>query len=642
MAVAEQPSSTIIDATTDELAAHAPFDRMERSLVASIAAKVRLAYYPKGASILTPDSGAVDRLFIVQRGRIDGLASVDSGSPIEALTLVEGEMFPVGALIARRASTLRFVASTDAFCYELPVADFEDAMDRSRELRHFATTRLAHLLQLSQRQTQKEFSERVSAAQTLTSPLSSLLRRAPVSVPPETSVRDVLLLMQRERIGSVVVVGVEELKPVGIFTERDVLGRVALPKIDQSAPISAVMTANPVMLASSATVFEAARIMAERRFRHIIVVEEGRLVGVVSERDLFALQRLSLGSVAKAIERAANVAELRQASEDVRRMALSLIGQGVAAEQLTQFVTTMNDSLVARALALAPSAAHVMDVDWCWIGLGSEGRHEQTLATDQDNALIFVPRSTSDLEATRQALLGFAREVNAILDQVGFPLCKGEIMAGNPKWCLTATEWRDVFTDWLRSAGPQALLNAAIFFDFRPLHGNVELANALRQWLAPAVAGHPLFLRHLAENALQVRPPLGVLRDFVEDDEYPGTLNLKKYAARPFIDAARVFALAQGSHKTNTAERLRAALSAMQVADDEINAYVDAFHFVQLLRLRTIHVGQSQDALEPAEQPIPANHLVLATLNDLDRRILKEALRQARKLQSRLEMDYRV
>ncbi len=613
-----------------------------------LASRLVLRYFAKGSTILSPDDGEVRRLVIIQRGSVTGDSrSGDAAANERALSLAEGEMFPIGAIMSRRATVLTFTAATDVFCYEMALPVFEEVMDLSRPFRNFATRRLAHLLDQSRRNTQTHYSANLAAAQTLASPLKDIVRRAPVTVPPQTSVREVLALMKRERIGSVVVVdgetGGDAGQPAGIFTERDVLDRVAVPQVDQSMPISALMTANPFSLPSHAPVFDAAKAMVERRFRHVLVTEEGRFIGVVSERDLFAMQRLSLGEIAKAIERAGDVAALAGASADVRRMAAALVGQGVAAEQLTQFVTTMNDAIVGRALALAAQTRAPPDVAWCWMGLGSEGRMEQTLATDQDNAIIFSPPAgmadDANIDQIKAGLLAFAAATNQILDAVGFPLCRGDIMAKNPKWCLTQAQWRDTFGEWMRAVNPAALLNAAIFFDFRALHGDVSLAGNLKTWLAGTVAKQSMFMRHMAANALQVRPPIGMLRDFVDADaEHPGTIDLKIYAARPFIDAARVFALANQVIATNTADRLRMASAKMRMSEDEVNAYVDAFHFVQLLRLRNQEVV---DVAPPDAKPGP-NRIRPDDLNELDRRILKEALRQARKLQSRLEMDFQL
>jgi CBS domain-containing protein len=658
--MSQSPSETILRATVDELRVHLPFSQMEAAHLAMLASTLTLGYYAKGEVILSPSMGKVSQVWILQRGTVKG--ERDAAATDSALTLNEGEMFPIGAAMSTRATILTFLALTDVFCYVLPLAAFENAMDQSRPFRHFATRRLAHLLDVSRRNTQQEFNLDTSATQTLASPLKSLIRRQPVTVMRDTPIHDVLQQMKSERIGSVVIVDdVVRDRAVGIFTERDVLDRVALPQIDQSLPIANVMTADPFSLPAHAPLFDAAKAMATYRFRHVLVTEANALIGIISERDLFAQQRLSLGQIAKSIERATSVEALQSAAQDVRKMARTLIAQGVAAEQLTQFVTTMNDAIVGRALQIAAPLRPPPDVSWCWLGLGSEGRMEQTLATDQDNALIFATEHRGvavDIAATRERLLSFAEMVNSILDKVGFPLCRGDIMAKNPKWCLTEDEWRDTFEAWLRVPNPDALLNAAIFFDFRGLHGDAALADNLRTWLAKAMSGSPLLLRQMAVNALNTKPPLGMLRDFTDtDSEHPGTIDLKKYGARPFIDAARIFALAHHSNATNTADRLRAVALKLRLSDDEVSAYIDAFHFIQLLRLRLQPTERDAEAVpekeavsdkeavpekEAVSENVNPNRIEVDRLNELDRRILKEALRQARKLQTHLALDYQL
>jgi CBS domain-containing protein len=646
-----QPAPSLIASTVEDLRHHAPFDVMDSAALKYLAARMSLAYFAKGEVLLAPEAGAVPHLFIVQKGMVNGAEANAAPGEESALSLSEGECFPIGALIAQRPSVLTFTAREDTFCYLLPLADFEHVMDISRPFRHFATRRIAALLEQSQRGVQSQYTSRVSDAHSLASPLKSIIRRAPVTVLPDTAIRSVLETMKSLRIGSVVVADVDQ-RPLGIFTERDVLDRIALAGIPQDSPIAQAMTPAPFTLPANAALFEAAQAMARYRFRHVLVMEEGRLIGVVSERDLFSLQRLSLGEIAKSIDQARDADALSHASREVRRLAAALLAQGVGAEQLTQFVTTLNDAIAGRALALAAAQAAPPSVPWCWMGLGSEGRMEQTLATDQDNALIFVPPPGTDAAQVRNLFLAFADHANRILDQCGFPLCKGNIMARNPKWCLTLEEWQETFGHWMRSANAEALLNAAIFFDFRPLHGDAGLAQSLRDWLSPHVAAQPLFLLQMANNALQVRPPLGLLRDFVKDDgdagAYPGTIDLKKYGARPFIDAARIFALKHGVAASNTADRIRLAAPKMRMHEDEAAAIIDGFHFIQLLRLRN-QEGGTPTAPAPlggyhGDDEVPLHHpnrIDPDQLNELDRRILKEALRQARKLQSRLELDFK-
>ncbi len=644
-----QPAPSLIASTVADLRQHAPFDAMELSTLQYIAARLSLRYFAKGETLLAPQDGISQYFYIVQKGSVTGVEGKARSGEAWALTLTEGECFPVGALIARRPGVLTYTAMRDTFCYQLPLADFEHVMDVSRPFRNFATRRIAALLDQSRRTVQSQYTSRVSDAQGLASPLKSIIRREPVTVTPDTPIRQVLESMKALRIGSMVIAD-DDGQPLGIFTERDVLDRIALGGIPQDAPIEKAMTRRPYALPFNAALFEAAQAMARFRFRHVLVMEEDKLIGVVSERDLFTLQRLSLGEIAKAIEQSENTPALAHASREVRRLAGALLAQGVGAEQLTQFVTTLNDAVVGRALALAARENAPPEMPWCWLGLGSEGRMEQTLATDQDNALIFVPPLVEGIADARAAFLKFADAANRILDQCGFPLCKGDIMARNPKWCLTPGEWRKTFADWMATPEPEALLNAAIFFDFRALHGDLELAEALREWLIQQAPSRSMFFLLMAQNAMQVRPPLGVLRDFVADDsELPGTIDLKKYGTRPFVDAGRIFALKHGVAASNTAERIRLAAQRMRMPPDEASAIVDGFHFIQLLRLRNQEdIADRESAMAGGDAGNGSvamshpNRIDPDELNALDRRILKEALRQARKLQSRLELDFQL
>jgi len=142
------------------------------------------------------------------------------------------------------------------------------------------------------------------------------------------------------------------------------------------------------------------------------------------------------------------------------------------------------------------------------MALGSEGRFEQTLNTDQDNAIVFAVPDGMTADQAREILLPVARRINEALAQCGFPLCKGEIMASNPKWCLSLNEWKRTFGDWIGGGSPEQLLNASIFFDFRALYGAEKLAEELRGWLAHVASDNSRFLHLMAENALRNRPPL--------------------------------------------------------------------------------------------------------------------------------------
>ncbi len=456
--------------------------------------------------------------------------------------------------------------------------------------------------------------------------LRTLLRRAPVVCGETEAVRAAAARMRAEGVGSIVVVD-DGHRPVGIFTERDLIQVAIDGALD--GPIGAVMTRDPLTLEADTPAYEAALAMIELRIRHVLVTEGHVLVGVVSERDLFSLQRLGLGELTMEIRQARDIDTLAQLAARVRRLTRLLVGQGVAAEPLTLYVSLLNDRICQRIIEVVRKRHDWDRIAWCWLAFGSEGRLEQTFATDQDNGLLF--EAAGSPREVRAQLLPFARAVNEALDACGYPLCKGNVMASNPELCLSTAEWQAKLEGWLANSDPKALLDAAICFDFRALAGDARLAESLREWFLAKTRARPNFLRLLAENALQARPPLARWRDFVTEED--GTINLKLYGVRPFVDCGRIVALAHGLPATGTAARFRAAAAAGALPQRDAEATVAAFFFIQQVRLH------HQAALETLTEE-KANRIDPNRLNELDRRTLKEAFRLARDMQSRLAMDY--
>lgn len=631
-------TQALVSSIIEFLGRFAPYDRMDPDALRFLAERVKLAYYPKDTKIVTPEMGPVNTFYIVQRGKVLARQVGDVNVvDYSTMTIGAGESFPIGSAMAQRPSTNTYVALDDVFCYELAIPDFFELMQKSREFNLFCTQYIASLLSQSRQQLQVQFSQRAAEQQTMNSPLSSIIKGAPVSVSPDTKIRKVVEAMAAGHIGSMVVVDAEN-RPVGIFTKSDVLKRIVLPSVGLEEPVSAVMSPTPHTLPVSGNAYDAALAMATHGIRHVLVVDEsGQLQGVVSERDLFTLQRVGLRQIRQTIDAAMTTDMLRQAAADVRQLALNMLAQGVGAEQLTQFISALNDTLTRRVIEINLDRHDLYGIEWAWLSFGSEGRDEQTFSTDQDNGIVFLCTDIMDREQTQLRMLDFARDVNHDLDKVGFPLCKGNIMASNPDLCLTLEEWEQKFSSWVRTPGPQALLSGSIFFDFRPLFGMYHLAHRLRLSLFQQIRSNALFMRMMAQNALTVLPPLGKIRDFITDAEpdHPGCIDLKKYGARLFIDAARIFALAHGVANTNTVQRLKLASAKMHVAHGEIDSIIEGFSFIQLLRLRHQHFEQEQGRAGD-------NYIRPDQLNELERRILKESFRQVRKLQQRLKLDYQL
>ncbi len=623
-------------ATIQQLRSHPPFDGMAPEHLQFLAERLVLGLYPAGQPVLGPGEDEPQHFFIIRSGRV----SVEpmAGGPEEeeaGWELGEGECFPIGALVSRSAVASVYRAAEDTHCYALPADEFRALLDHSPPFKDFCTRRLASLLDRFKGMLQAQYARRTTEQQSMEHPLSSVVRREPVSCPPTEPIQSVLETMHRLGIGSMVVADGGG-KPLGIFTLHDVLSRVALAQRNLADPVSTVMSTGLVTLPSHATAYDAAIAMVRRGIRHILVMEGNRLVGVVSEKDLFSLQRISMRQLSSAIQSAESLDALAQFSRDIHQLANNMLAQGIGAEQLTQFIASLNDVLTQRIIDLEFSGEDLGGTRFCWMALGSEGRLEQTFSTDQDNGIIFTVPEGGTPQQVRERLLPVARRVNQALDRCGFPLCKGNIMASNPMWCLSLEEWRQRFAEWIDAGDPEALLHGSIFFDFRALHGDMDLAGQLREWLHRHVKASPKFLHLMTANALRNRPPLGTFRDFVVDKgEHRDTVDLKMNGTTPFVDAARIYSLASGVDSTNTAQRLRLVGPLLKIPREEVEAWIEAFLFIQLLRLQ----GQQAEDLQGKEMD---NRINPYELHELDRHILKEAFKQARKLQARLALDYQV
>ncbi|CAG0124890.1 hypothetical protein RHDC2_00733 [Rhodocyclaceae bacterium] len=618
-------------------AKYAPFDRMERAHLLWMLERMQLAYYAKNEVVASPQQGEATRFIVIKQGLIRGTRGANAQQDA-VLELREGECFPVGALLARRAVTSEYRAVEDVFCFELAAKHFLELIELSVVFKDFCTRRIAALFEQSTQAMQAQLSQVSTEQQSFSSTLASIIRNAPVTCPPDTPIRSALQKMRDAHVGSMIVTDAEQ-RPLGIFTLRDLLDLVMVADFSIDQPISNVMSREPVSLPPTALAYEAAMLMAREGFRHVLVTEpNGTLRGIVSERDLFSLQRVGLRQLSTSIRQADSIATLVALSKDIRQLTHNMMAQGVGAEQVTQLISTLNDLLTARIIELElkvaglqqPNSGHAQI---CWLALGSEGRLEQTFYTDQDNGIIFSVAEGETAASMRERLLPVALRINQALADCGFPLCKGGIMASNPKWCLSFEEWQMAFADWIDHGSPEDLLNASIFFDFRSVYGNAAFADSLRTWLGKRISATPRFLHQMAVNALRNRPPLGIVRDFVVGEQE--TLDIKLNGTTPFVDAARIFSLACGSTATNTVRRLRNIAQPMHISAAEIDGWIEAFYFLQTMRLLHQYECSTQGVAMD-------NQINPKQLNDLDSRILKEAFRQSRKMQSRLAMEYRV
>ncbi len=625
-----------IHGTMEFLQKFPPFNQMDTAHLAFLVEHCQLRFYAEGDSIIKPSDGPVEHFYIVKQGRVHGERPHSARRGTETtFEITAGECFPLAALIGERATRTEHLAAEDTFCLLLAKHAFIKLFAVSNPLRDFALRGVSSLLDQVNQQVQLRAVETLGAQYSLDTRLGELAMRQPIGCAPDTPLRDAVRLMHEQHVGSIVVLDPAD-KPLGIFTLRD-LRRVVADGVDLAQPIGNLMTPNPFHLAPDASAFDAAIAMTERHIAHVCLVEHEKLCGVISERDLFSLQRVDLVHLARTIRHAGKVETLAGLRSDIRLLVDRMLAHGASSTQITHIVTLLNDHTVCRVIELTLEEMGDPGIPFTWLCFGSEGRREQTLHTDQDNGILFEASDAAEAAAIRERLLPIAREINQRLAQCGFTLCKGNIMAGNPELCLSRQEWSRRFAGFVLEATPENLLGSSIYFDLRTIWGPDEGCEQLREELLRRVASNSLFQKMLAENALRQRPPVGRFRDFVvaRSGADKDTLDLKVQGLTPFVDGARLLALANGIGAVGTLERLRALIAKGVIDALDGAAYEEAYHFIQQTRMQQ-HQLQARDEL-PYSNRVDPDHL-----NHLDRRILRESFRQAQRLQSSLAMRYQL
>ena len=627
-----------IQGTLQFLQRFPPFNQMEHSHLAFLVEQCQLRFHARGESIIKPTDGPVEHFYIVKQGRVVGERQHLVKPGVETtFEITSGECFPLAALLGERATRTEHLAGEDTFCLQLNKAAFIRVFSMSDVFRDFALRGVSSLLDQVNQQVRQRAVETLGTQYSLNTPLGELAMRHPVVCTAQTPLREAVRLMHEQQVGSIVVVDAQRY-PTGIFTLRDLRQVVASADADLGAPIERHMTVKPFYLSPQASAFDAAMAMTERHIAHVCLVENRRLCGVVSERDLFSLQRVDLVHLARTIRHAPRLDTLVSLRGEISQLVERMLAHGASSTQITQIITLLNDHTVCRVIELALAERGDPGVPFSWLCFGSEGRREQTLHTDQDNGILFEAADSAEADAIRARLLPLAQYINQCLAQCGFTLCKGNVMAGNPDLCLSRSEWARRFAGFVREASPENLLGSSIYFDLRVVWGDEQGCEQLRRGLLEQVADNRIFQRMLADNALRQRPPVGRLREFVltrQGNDKAATLDLKVQGLTPFVDGARLLALANGVGACNTLERLRQLVAKGVIEPLDGAAYEEAYHFIQQTRMQQ-HQRQARDNLPYS------NRLDPDSLNHLDRRILRESLRQAQRLQSSLSLRYQL
>ncbi|WP_424859033.1 MULTISPECIES: DUF294 nucleotidyltransferase-like domain-containing protein [unclassified Tepidimonas] len=420
---------------------------------------------------------------------------------------------------------------------------------------------------------------------------------------------------------------------LGIVTDRDLRNRVLAVGLSPDRPVIEIATLDPQTIDIGAPAFDALLLMARLNIHHVPVMDGRTVVGLISSTDLQQQQSNSAVNLAGAIYRQDSVEGLVETAARIGQLQRQLVAANVSAHAIGRMVSAMTDALTSRLLQLAEARLGPAPVRYAWVAAGSQGRNEQTAKSDQDNCLILA----DDVDATQHGAYfeALARFVCDGLDACGYVYCPGEMMAMTATWRQPLARWREYFHTWIERPEPKALMLTCVFFDQRFVHGARELLDTLRAEVLQRTPGQRIFLAHMVGNALTHQPPLGWLGGIhtIRHGEHEGTIDLKHSGIVPIIDLARIYALAGGITAVSTRERLQAAASSGEITAERTRDLIDALDFLSGLRIQ--HQARLMAAGQPAD-----NYLRLDELSELERRHLKDAFGVVKDLQGVLEKRY--
>ncbi len=426
---------------------------------------------------------------------------------------------------------------------------------------------------------------------------------------------------------------VEQDHLFGIVTDRDLRNRVIAAGLATDQPIADIATVAPLTIELRATAFEALVLMARNNVHHVPVMDGTRVVGMLTITDLTEYNSTSAVFLAGEIYKQASVEGLQRVSTRIRGLQRNLAAADATAFASGQVITAITDALTTRLLQLAEARFGPPPVDYAWVAAGSQARSEQTAKSDQDNCMILADA----YEPARHGeyFEALARFVCDGLDACGYVYCPGEMMAMTDTWRQPLRSWKQLFRQWIHEPEPMALMLTSVFFDLRHVYGSTTLVDELRQDFLKRSKGNGIFLAYMVGNALSRQPPLNVFGNLTtaRKGEHRGTVDLKHLGIVPIVDLARVYALAGGHDEVNTYDRLEVASQSGEVSADSARDLRDALEFLAVVRIR--HQVRQIDADQPAD-----NFLAPKELSNFERTQLKDAFAVVRTLQNVLGQRY--
>ena len=611
------------------LSQYPPFNDLPEEALKKVVHHVEIAYFREDTPIIHLGDHIHD-LYVVRSGVVEIYRR--KGELYNRLD--QGSLFGQMGLLTNNKVRFPVKAIEDTLVYCIPEAIFQELYEQHDSFADFVevqdNARLRQAVSSSQEQNDLT-----------TSKVRTLLTGDVPFVHKDVSIQDVAIKMAEDNVSSLLIIDNDILEDddddssplLGIITERDLCTRVLAEGLSPINDVASVMSTDVISLDHNAYVYEAMLTMLRYNVHHLPILKNKKPIGIIAAEDIVRYESQNSLLLVSSIFQQQSIEDLAALSEQVKDSFVRLVNEDANSHMVGSAMSVIGRSFKQRILELAEEQLGKPPVPYCFLALGSMGRDEQLIVTDQDNAIILDDSFDPTKHDTYFSTL--AKFVCDGLDQCGYSYCTGGIMATNPMWRMTRREWEACFADWIDNPNPKALLNASIFFDLDGVYGRLKWAEQLNGFIVRRARRNNRFLACLARNALNRTPPLGFFKGFVmeKDGQHNNSINLKRRGTAPLADLIRVHALAVGSRSRNSFERLDDILDAGILPKGRAEDLRDALEFISMVRIR----HQAYDVENNIE---PDNNIEPEVLSDFERRNLKDAFQILSNAQNFLKFRY--
>lgn len=604
-----------------------PFDLLPEAALIEVSNSVEISYY-RADSMIIEFGDKIDDLFMIRSGVVEIYRR--TGELYNRLD--QGGLFGQMGLLTSNKVRFPAKALKDTLLYCIPEHIFADFCERYDAFADFVEVEGSIRLQ----QAVEDNSD--DANSLTTSKVKTLLSGAPVMLPLTTTIQNVAKIMSEENVSAAIINDPNLADEggnsfVGIITEHDLCAKVIAEGVDINTQVVEVMSTELISLDHNAYIFEAMLLMLRYNVHHLPILKNKQPIGLIEVSDIIRYESQNSLLFVSSIFQQNSIDDLVMLSSQLKDCFVRMINEDANSHMVGRAMSEIGRSFKQRLLELAEEKFGPPPVPYCFLALGSMARDEQLIVTDQDNAIILDNLYQESLHG--EYFKKLATFVCDGLAACGYTYCTGDIMATNPEYRKTQSQWEACFSDWIENPNPQALLNSSIFFDLYGVYGRPKWAEQLNAFILRKAKKNNRFLACLARNALNRTPPLGFFKDFVmeKDGRHNNSINLKRRGTAPLADLIRVHALAIGSQSQNSFDRLEDIIEAGILPPSKGKDLQHAMEFISLVRIR--HQG-----LDIESDQEPDNNIEPENMSDFERRNLKDAFLVLSSAQNFLKFRY--